>query len=34
MALRLYGRTVALSHPGDPVALLATGRLEALSGTL
>jgi hypothetical protein len=33
MALRLYGRAVALSHPGDPVALLASGRLGALSGT-
>ena len=34
MAMRLYGRTLALSHPGDPVALLASGRLGALSGTL
>ncbi len=34
MALRLYGRVVALSHPGSPLALLASQRFEALSGTL
>jgi hypothetical protein len=32
MAQRLYGRALALSQPGDPVALLASGRLGALSG--
>jgi len=32
MALRLYGRAVALSHPGDPVALLASGRVAVLAG--
>jgi hypothetical protein len=33
MATRLYGRVLALTHPGDPVALLASGRLGAISGT-
>jgi tetratricopeptide (TPR) repeat protein len=32
MAARLYGRAMALAHPGDPVALLASGRLAAISG--
>jgi len=30
MAMRLYGRTIGLAHPGDPVALLATERLGAM----
>jgi hypothetical protein len=34
MATMLYGRVVALSHPADPVALLASGRIGALSGAL
>jgi hypothetical protein len=33
-ATRLYGRAVALSHPADPVSLLASGRIGALSGAL
>jgi len=34
MAARLYGRALALSHPGDPVGLLASGRLGPISGAL
>jgi tetratricopeptide (TPR) repeat protein len=34
MATRLYGRVLALSQPADPVALLASGRIGALSGAL
>lgn len=34
MAARLYGRAIALARPGDPVALLASERLGAISGAL
>jgi tetratricopeptide (TPR) repeat protein len=34
MATRLYGRVLALSQPADPVALLASARIGALSGAL